>query len=133
MLNWLISGLGAGLLKGEISARLQRAGRHAALMVLALVLWLAAFGFALGAFVTWLSEQLGPVAACGIVAAAFAVLALIIHLTLRLSRGPRARHEPSPLSSGLTASEELAKASPLGLVAVIAVLGYLLGRQNRRH
>ena len=133
MLNWLISSVAAGLLKGELSARLQRAGRHAALMVLALVLWLAALGFALGAFVTWLSQQLGPVAACGIVAAAFAVLALIIHLTLRLSRGPRSRPHPSPSFSGLPGSEELAKASPIGLVAVIAVLGYLLGRQTRRH
>jgi len=133
VLNWLISGVGAGLLKGEISARLQRAGRHAALMVLAVVLWVVALGFALGAFVTWLSEQLGAVAACGIVAAAFAVLALIVQLTLRLSRGPRSRPQPAPLFSGLPGSEELAKASPIGLVVVIALLGFLLGRQNRRH
>jgi hypothetical protein len=131
MLNWLISSVGAGLLKGEISARLQRAGRHAALIALAGLLWLTAVGFALGAFVTWLSEQVGAVAACGIVAAGFAVLALIIQLTLRLSRGPRAQPQASPLFSGLPGSEELAGASPLGMVAVIAVLGYLLGRQTR--
>ncbi len=131
MLNWLISGVGAGLLKGEVSARLERVGRHVALTVLALVLWLVALGFAIAALVNWLAEQLGPVAACGIVAASFAILAIIIQVTLRLSRG-RPRPQPSPLLSGLTGGEEFANAGPLGLVAVIALLGFLLGRQARR-
>lgn len=133
MLRWLISSVGAGLLKGELSERLERAGRRAGLMVLVLLLWLTALGFAIGAFMVWLSSQLGPIAACGIVAATLAILALIIQLTLRLSRGSaRRRQQPQFSLADLPGGEELASASPIGMVAVIALLGYLLGRQTRR-
>jgi hypothetical protein len=130
MLRWLISVAGGSLLKGEVAERLRRTGRRAGIMVFVVVLWLAALGFGIAAFMTWLSEKLGPVEACGIVAAALAVVALIVQVTLRLSRGRPSREKPrAPLAdSGL--GEELASASPLGMVVVIALLGYLLGRQG---
>ena len=132
MLRWLISMAGGGLLKGELTERLRRTGRRAGVMAVVVVLWLAALGFAVAAFMTWLSEKIGPVEACGIVAATLAVIAIIVQLTLRLSRGrPAGEKARSPLGD-LKLGEELASASPVGMVAVIALLGYLLGRQTGR-
>jgi hypothetical protein len=133
MLNWLISAAGAGFLKGELTERLRRAGRRAGAIVVVALLWLAVLGFAVAALMNWLSEKLGPVEACGIVAATLAVVAIIIQVTLRLSHGRPARERPrSPVGDLGGIGEELASASPMGMVAVIAVLGYLLGRQTGR-
>jgi len=130
MLRWLLSAFGMDLMKGEIAARLERAGRRAGLAVLAGLLWLVAVGFAVAAVVAWLSQQLGPVAALAIVAGAVAIVAIIVQVTLRLSRGPGRPAASSPLS-GLGV-DEIASASPVALVAVVAFLGYLLGRQTTR-
>ena len=132
MLRWLISTAGAGLLKGEVTERLRRARRRAGIMVFVVVLWLAALGFAVAAFMTWLSEKLGPIEACGIVAATLAVVAIIVQITLRLSRGRPSREKVRSPLADLGLGEELASASPVGMVAVIALLGYLLGRQTGR-
>jgi len=130
MLRWLLSAFGMDLMKGEIAARLERAGRRAGLAILAGLLWLVAVGFAVAAVVAWLSQQLGPVAALAIVAGAVAIVAIIVQVTLRLSRGPGRPAANSPLS-GLGV-DEIASASPVALVAVVAFLGYLLGRQTTR-
>lgn len=132
MLHWLISVIGGGLLKGEVTERLRRAGRRAGIIVFVVVLWLAALGFAIAAFMTWLSEKLGPVEACGVVAAALAVVAIIVQITLRLSRGRPSREKPRASLADLGLGEDLASASPIGMVAVIALLGYLLGRSGRK-
>jgi hypothetical protein len=132
MLHWLISAAGGGLLKGEVTERLRRAGRRAGLMAVVIVLWLAALGFAVAAFMTWLSEKLGPVEACGVVAAALAVVAIVVQVTLRLSRGRPSREKVRSPLADLGLGEELASASPIGMVAVIALLGYLLGRSGRK-
>ena len=132
MLRWLISTAGAGFLQGEVKERLRRAGRRAGLMAVVVVLWLAALGFAVAAFMTWLSEKLGPIEACGIVAAALAVVAIIVQITLRLSRGRPSHVKARAPLADLGLGEELSSASPIGMVAVIALLGYLLGRSGRK-
>jgi hypothetical protein len=130
MLRWLIATAGAGFLKGEVSERLRQLGRRAGLMAAVALLWLVALGFALAALVTWLADSVGTIAACSIVAAAFAILALIIQVTLRLSRGPR--REKAPVLDALPGAEELGGASPLGLMAILALLGFIFGRQTTR-
>jgi uncharacterized membrane protein len=132
MLRWLISTAGAGLLKSEVAERLRGVGRRAGVMVVVVLLWLAALGFAVATFMTWLSERLGTIEACGVVAATLAIVAIVIQVTLRLSRRRRPREKVRSPLGDLGLGEELASASPIGMVAVIAVLGYLLGRQAGR-
>jgi len=132
MLRWLISTVGAGFLKGEVTERLRRAGRRAGVMAAVVVLWLAAVGFAVASLMTWLSEKLGAVEACSIVAATLAIIAVIVQITLRLSRGRPSREKARAPLADLGLGEELSSASPIGMVAVIALLGYLLGRTGRK-
>jgi hypothetical protein len=130
MLRWLISTIGVTALKGEVSAMVKRASRRAALAAVAFLLWLIAFGFALAAFVVWLSAQLGGIGACAIVAGIFAVLGLGIQIGLAI--GSRRRSETrSPLAGLATGlDKELGvNAGSLGSMAVVALAGYLLGRR----
>ncbi len=131
LLRWLLSTIGLAALKGEITAFAKRAGRCALLVAIAGVCWLIAFGFALGALVVWLSSKVGPIGACGIVAAAFIVLALVLQLALTLTANLRRDDPPSPLA-GLTGLEEGglgASAGSLGSMVIVAVAGYLIGRR----
>jgi len=137
MLHWLISAIGLAALKSEISAMAERAGRRAILYVLIVVLWLTALGFAVATFTIWLSGQLGAIAACGIIAAALAVLGLALQLGLTLSARRRSRPQPPSIDMllaelGKSAGGAATDAGPLGPLALVAVLGWLLGRQMGR-
>jgi hypothetical protein len=135
ILRWLISAIGFAALKGEALAVARNVGRHATLVALLALVWLASLGFALGSLAVWLSHELGVVAACAIIAAGLAVIGLGIQLALMLS----ARRKPSggfksPL--GEIASNGIGAALPgganVGAMAVVAIAGYLLGRQLLR-
>jgi len=130
MLRWLISTIGVTALKGEVSAMIKRASRRAALTAVAFLLWLVAFGFALAAFVVWLSAQLGGIAACAIVAGIFAVLGVVIQIGLAIGnrRPAQTRSTLAGLAPGL--EKELGvNAGSLGSMAVVALAGYLVGRR----
>jgi hypothetical protein len=134
MLGRLISTIGLTALKNDVTAAAERAGRRAGLYAVAGILWLTAFGFLLAALAVWLMRLWGPIAACAAVGGGLAVAALIVHLILALS----ARHTPRPAfpafsagPSGL-ASPPGATAAPggdIGALAVVAVLGWVLGRR----
>ena len=132
ILRWLISAIGFAALKGEASNLARDVGRRAAVVALIVGIWVASFGFALGSLAVWLSHELGVVAACAIMAAALAVIGIGVQLAVVLS----ARHKPSggfksPLgeigSNGIGAA--LPGGTNVSAMAVVAVAGYLLGRQ----
>lgn len=131
MFRWLASSIGLAVVKGELSALVQRAARRGALYLAVLLLWLLAFGFALAAFTVWLATVIGPIWACAAVAAFFAVIGLVVQVSLALTSRRQAQ-TASPFAglSGISDAASAATASnPLGSLALVAVIGWLLGRQ----
>jgi hypothetical protein len=132
MLGRLISTIGLAALRNEVAAAAGRSGRRAGLYAVAAVFWLAAFGFLLAALTVWLTRLWGPIAACAAVGGGLAVIALIVHLGLALTAR---RRPPSDLGlsslAGLAAPPGAAGApgADIGVLAVVAVLGLLLGRR----
>lgn len=132
LLRWLISAIGFAALKGEVSGIVQRATRRAALMLIVLLLWLGAFGFALAALAVWLSSALGPIAANGIIAGGFAVIGIFIQIGLAVSTNNRKKTAPKISIPGFAQSADGTQTpdvANLGSMAIIAIAGFLLGRQ----
>ncbi len=132
-LGSLLTGLGFAALKGEVSAVAERAGKRAGLYVLLGILWLAALGFLFAALTIWLTQMFGGIAACAIIAAAFAVLGLIVQVVLMVGarRKRPARPEVNLNIPGLNATASGAP-TDIGALAVVAFVGWLLGRQMNR-
>ncbi|MEJ0011068.1 MAG: hypothetical protein WDM94_00305 [Bauldia sp.] len=122
ILRWLISAIGFAALKEEI----RRATRRAILATVAIVLWLIALGFLLAAFTVWLASVVGPIIACAIIAGVFIVIALIIQISLALTK--RNRQATAPLA-GIAASGAMPELGVAGAIAGAALVAYLLGRQ----
>jgi hypothetical protein len=134
LLRWLISAIGFAALKGEVSGMVQRAARRAVLLLVVLVLWFAAFGFAIAALAVWLASELGVLPALGIMAGIFVAIAIAIHLILAADARkkpprPAATAVPFPgLSTGPDGKTNLDMTN-LGSLTIVAVAGFLLGRQ----
>lgn len=130
ILRWLISAVGLAAFKSEASAIMQRASRRALLVALVILLWLTAFGFALAALSTWLTTELGSIAAYAIIAGSLAVIGFAIQLAIAISarRQPRLNVPFASLNSNSDARLDTER-SNLGSMAIVAVVGYLLGRQ----
>ena len=131
-LGSIISGLGFAALKGEVSAAAERAGKRAGLYVLLGVLWLAALGFLFAALTIWLTQMFGGIAACAIIAAALAVLGLIVQVVLMM--GARKRPARSEVNLNIPGLNATASGAPtdIGALAVVAIVGWLIGRQMTR-
>jgi uncharacterized membrane protein YhaH (DUF805 family) len=127
MLRWLISTIGLSALKGELAAIGRRLARRAALYALAALLCLAALAFLLAALTAWIATVLGAIAACCIMAGVLLLIGVVIFAVLALTRR---RHDAKRPSLGtampnLGSPEVMTAAS----IALIALTGYLLGRQ----
>jgi hypothetical protein len=136
LLRWLISAIGFATLKGEVSQAVGRAARRAVLAAVAGILWLIALGFALAALAVWLSDVLGAAAACAIIAGGLAVIGLALQLVLAMS-GKRKPPPPAPPFSGTGSGAAGVEGTPfegqnLTSIALIGVIGYLIGRQMFR-
>lgn len=106
---------------------IRRASIRAALTFFSLLLWLAAFSFAVAAFAVWLAGVVGTIAACAIIAAAFLILGLAIQVGLSISARSRARRSPiRPLVSG--GETRMPEIGGVGALAVVGIAGFLLGR-----
>ncbi len=130
------AGIGASLARSEVKAAMRRAARQAAFAIVVVSLLVLAFGFGLGAFAVWLSHEIGTVRALAFIALGFVVLALIAYIIWQASgRGAsRRRRGRSPIAEALNLDrnadgEEPPQGSVLGSLAVVALVGYLLGRQ----
>lgn len=130
MLGGLISTLGLSALKGEATAMAERAGKRAALYIVAGILWLCVLGFLIAALTVWLVGEFGGIVACAIVAAVLAALALIVQVSLTMSARRRQRAQVNVSVPGFSASGTASgPGSDIGALAVVAVVGWLLGRQ----
>src|SRR5438874_1131265 len=126
----LFGAIGLATLKAEIRA----AGRRLAIAAVSGVLLVIAICFAVAAFTMWLAGEIGTVAALLAVAGGFLVLALIVQAVARLAAGrpPRRRpRAPPPPRSPLAGEpppvdEPVPPGSELGVVATVAVVGFLL-------
>ena len=135
LLRWLIQATSLAALKGEAQAMARSAGIRAMLKAAAVVLWLLVAGFLLAAFTIWLSGIVGPIPACAIVAAAFALTALVLQLI-----GARmARHRPHwHLKTAFPALSEAVRNgtlddSALGALVLAVLAGLFLGVRGRKH
>jgi hypothetical protein len=122
ILRWLISAIGFAALREEI----RRTTRRAILATVAIVLWLVALGFGLAALTVWLATLVGPIAGCGIIAGVLVVIALIIQISLAVSK--RKRPVAAPLA-GITAAGAMPELGTAGAIAGAALVAFLLGRQ----
>jgi len=125
LLRWLISAVGFAALKGEMSAMVRRASLRAGLTLFVILLWLGAFGFAVAALAVWLAAELGVIAACGILAAGFLVVGLVIQIALAISARKHAR---APIRMPLSTDGQAPDISGLGSLAIVGIAGFLLGR-----
>lgn len=130
MLGSLISTLGFAALKGEATAMAERAGKRAALYVVVGILWLAALGFLVAAITIWLSDWIGGLAACAVIAAVLAAGGLIVQIALMMTARRRRRSQVNVSMPGFSATgTATGGGADVGTLAVIAVMGWLLGRQ----
>jgi hypothetical protein len=72
--------VGLAALKREASAAVRATALRVALAVAAGIFWLLVVGYLLATFTIWLAGLVGSIYACLIIAAIFAVLALILQL-----------------------------------------------------
>jgi len=134
LLHWLLQAASLAALRGEAAEIAHRASRRVMLTAIAGLLWVLVAGFLLGALVIWLSGKVGPIYACAIVAGAFAVVALILHLiAARLARHqPWARFKAHVRELVEAAGNGAVEEGTLGALAVIALAGFILGSRGRR-
>jgi hypothetical protein len=136
-LSSALGAIGLAALKAEIRA----AGRRIAIAALSGLLLFAAVGFAVAAFTVWLSGEIGTVWALVVMAGIFLLLLLIVQAVAQLAAGPRRRRRrppppppsPPPAAAGgadpQASPEGVPPGSEIGSVGVVALLGFLLGRQ----
>jgi hypothetical protein len=133
LLRWLISAVGLATLKGEVSQAVGRATRRALLAAVIGILWLIAIGFAIAALAVWLSHVLGTAAACAIIAGGLAVIGLALQLVLALGGKRKPPPAATPFSAAGTATDATEgtpfEGQNLTSIALIGVIGYLIGRQ----
>jgi hypothetical protein len=134
MLGRLASTIALSALGSNVSAMAERAGKRAALLAVAALLWLTALGFLVAALAVWLTRLVDPIMAYAIVAAGLAVIALLVHLGMALSARRRPRSDFGATLAGLAAPAGSASGptagagGDIGALAVVAVVGWLIGR-----
>jgi hypothetical protein len=131
--RWLVQAASLAALRGEAANVAGRAGLRAALTAAAGLAWLLVAGFLLGALVVWLSGVVGPIYACAIVAGAFAVIALIFHLVAgRLARQQPWARLKAHIREAMASADVTAGEGAIGVLALVALAGFVLGTRGRR-
>ena len=124
-----------------IKAEIRAASRRIAIAAISGLLIATAVCFAIAAFAVWLAREIGTVPALVVIAGGFLVLGLIVQGVARIAAGGRPRRAapaapppPPPLhvAEPTSASERIPPGSELGVVATVAVAGFLLARQMLR-
>jgi hypothetical protein len=128
LLHWLVRAAGLAALKREAAVAARTAAIRVVLAVAAVLLWLLVAGFLLGAFVVWLSGIVGAIPAAAIVAAVFAIAAIVLQaIAAQLAR--RRHHFSFSAEFGKDAPVDPAT---LGALAVAALAGFFVGNRGRR-
>jgi hypothetical protein len=127
LLRLLIRAAGLAALKREATAAAKNTAIRVMLSVAAGILWLLVVGYLLATFTIWLSGLVGAIFACLIVAAIFAVIALILHLVAAGMK--RQRHR---FSLKAEFPKDAPDATTLGALAVAALAGFFVGTRGKR-
>lgn len=128
LLRLLIRAAGLAALKREATAAAKNTAIRVMLGVVAGLLWLLVVGYLLATFTIWLSTVVGPIFACLIVAAIFAVIALVLHLIAAQMK--RQRHSFN-LSANLPKDMPV-DSTTLAALAVAALAGFFVGTRGKR-
>ncbi len=125
--------LGIDLAKGRAKAGLRRLVRQA-IVGTALALFLVlAFGFGLAAFTVWAAHQIGVIPALGFIGLGFLVIALLVWVVGAMTDKRPPKRPPPRIATAMqeesAASEEPTTGSTVGAMAVVMIVGFLLGRQ----
>jgi vacuolar-type H+-ATPase subunit I/STV1 len=125
--------IGVAIARGRAKAVIRNAIKQAVFASIVLGLLVLAFGFGLGCFAVWLSHEIGTVPALGYIALGFLVIAIIVYVIWRVSsQRPAPARRRSPIADAFDerkAGQEPPPGSALGSLAVVALVGYLMGRQ----
>lgn len=121
-----MTALALARLKIHLGSLARHAGMQALLLSVLLVLLALAGGFSVTAATIWLADRLGAAAAFAIVAAGALMAALLVHLAI-VFRQRRWARRPA-----LFGDKERSDQAALGSIAVLTVIGYLLGRRSER-
>jgi hypothetical protein len=131
--RWLVQAASLAALRGEAANVARRASLRAVLSAAAGLAWLLVAGFLLGALVVWLSGIVGPIYACAIVAGGFAVIALILHLVAaRLARQQPWAQLKAHIREAVASADEATGEGTIGVLALVALAGFMLGARGRR-
>ena len=125
----LLSTVGLAALGGELADMARRARRRAILTAVAVICWLVAFAFALATLTVWLAGVVGPIAASGILAGAFAAMAILLQLIASATsrRQKRRASLASVVEEASKAADGGTPGATAGLLAVVALAGFLIG------
>jgi hypothetical protein len=124
--------VGVAIARSRARAAIRNAVKQAVFASIVLVLLVLAFGFGLGCFTVWLSHEIGTVPALGFIALGFLVIAIIVYVIWRVSSQPAPARRRSPIADSFDEKkrgQEPPPGSALGSLAVVALVGYLMGRQ----
>jgi hypothetical protein len=133
ILRWLIQATSLAALKGEAAAIARSAGIRAMLKAVMALLWMLVAGFLLAAFVIWLAGIVGAIPACAIVAAVFAVAALIVQLIGARMARRRPRWHLTSAFPGLADAVRNGTVddSALGVLLLAGLAGLFLGPRGK--
>lgn len=132
----LLSAVGFAAIKSQAQAAARTMGRRFAFAFATGLLAVAAVGFGIAAFTVWLAGEIGTIWALLVVAGILLVLAIIVQVVgASLDRTPRraAAYAPPPRLADIPPPDREADIPPpgseVGAMAIVAVIGFLLGRQ----
>ena len=124
--------VGVALARGRARVAIRNAIKQAVFASIVVVLLVLAFGFGLACFTVWLAREIHTVPALGFIALGFLVIAIIVYIIWRVSGQPAPARRRSPIADAFDerkAGQEPPPGSALGSLAVVAFVGYLMGRQ----
>jgi hypothetical protein len=120
--------VGLAALKREATAAARATAIRVALTVVAGVLWLLVAGYLLATFTIWLAGIVGSIYACLIVAAIFALAAIVLHLVAASVARRRHRWNLKAEMPNLDGIDQ----TTLGALAVAALAGFFVGGRGKQ-
>jgi hypothetical protein len=118
---------GLAALKREAAAAARATALRVALTALAIVLWMLVLGYLIATFTIWLAGVVGAIYACLIVAAFFALIALVLHL---VAAGIARRRHHWNLKAEMPSFDGIDQTT-LGALAVAALAGFFVGNRGK--
>jgi hypothetical protein len=127
LLRLLMRAVGLAALKREAQAAARATAIRVGLTAAAAILWLLVLGYLLATFTIWLAGLVGPIYACLIVAAIFALIAVVLHLVAASIARRRHRWNFKAEMPNLEGIDQ----TTLGALAIAALAGFFVGTRGK--